>query len=160
MLPKLKNNPKADAKVKQKTTTHKKTQRKYFITIYVFIIIYNIRPKEQHTPYIYYTTKRRTWKINQRRFSNQQTTQAMKVDNQSSNFHPEKNTAKIFNHQPKHLLSHRSTPSSQLLKTSFSTPQNLNKNTLHNPLIINTLQNTLPSLSFCTPKDKKTKGKR
>jgi len=60
MLPKLKNNPKADAKVKQKTTTHKKTQRKYFITIYVFIIVYNIRPKEQHTPYIYYTTKRRT----------------------------------------------------------------------------------------------------
>jgi len=72
----------------------------------------------------------------------------MKVDNQSSNFHPEKNTAKIFNHQPKHLLSHRSTPSSPLLKTSLSTPQNMNKNTLHNHLIINNLQNTLPSLSF------------
>ncbi|QUB46838.1 hypothetical protein J5A66_07635 [Prevotella sp. oral taxon 475] len=71
-----------------------------------------------------------------------------------------KDTAKIFNHQPKHLLSHRSTPSSPLLKTSFSTPQNLDKNTLHNPLIINTLQNTLPSLSFCTAKAKKTTGKR
>jgi len=67
---------------------------------------------------------------------------------------------KIFNHQPKHLLSHCSTPSFSLLKTSLSTPQNLNENTLHNHLIINTLQNTLPSLSFCTPKDKKTKSKR
>jgi len=84
----------------------------------------------------------------------------MKVDNQSPNFHPGKNTAKIFNHQPKHLLSHRSTPSSPLLKNSFSTPQNLNENTLHNHLIINTLQNARPSLSFCTPKDKKTTGKR
>jgi len=67
---------------------------------------------------------------------------------------------KIFNHQPKHLLSHRSTPSSPLLKTSLSTPQNMNENKLHNHLIIKPLQNTLPSLSFCTPKDKKTTGKR
>jgi len=71
-----------------------------------------------------------------------------------------KNTAKIFNHQPQHLLSHRSTPSSPLLKTSFSTPQNMNENTLHNHLIIKPLQNTLSSLSFYTPKAKKTKGKR
>ena len=60
----------------------------------------------------------------------------------------------IFNHQPKHLLSHRSTPSSPLLETSLSTPQNMNENTLHNHLIINNLQNTLPSLSFCTLKAK------
>ena len=82
------------------------------------MIIYNIRPKEQHTPYIYYTTKRRTWKINQRQFSNQQTTQSRKVDNQSSNFHPEKK-------HRKNLQPSTQTPSFPPLNTIISATENL-----------------------------------